>query len=55
MERLGVVSGHEGSKPRTVLIGEADLPRILMRPRSPDGTPGEEVGAEPQEQLALDE
>jgi len=31
MERLGVVSGHEGSKPRTVLIGEADLPRILTR------------------------
>jgi S-DNA-T family DNA segregation ATPase FtsK/SpoIIIE len=31
MERLGVVSGHEGSKPRTVLIGEADLPRILSR------------------------
>ncbi len=31
MERLGVVSGHEGSKPRTVLIGEADLPRVLTR------------------------
>jgi S-DNA-T family DNA segregation ATPase FtsK/SpoIIIE len=31
MERLGVVSGHEGSKPRTVLIGEADLSRILTR------------------------
>ena len=31
MERLGVVSGHEGSKPRTVLIGAADLPRILTR------------------------
>ena len=29
LERMGVVSGHEGSKPRTVLIGEADLDRIL--------------------------
>ena len=31
MEQLGVVSGHEGSKPRTVLIGEHDLPRFLPR------------------------
>jgi S-DNA-T family DNA segregation ATPase FtsK/SpoIIIE len=31
MERMGVVSGHEGSKPRTVLVGEADLDRILRR------------------------
>jgi len=36
MERLGVVSGHEGSKPRTVLIGEADLPRVLGRPAATD-------------------
>ena len=32
MERMGVVSGHEGSKPRTVLVGEGDLDRILRRP-----------------------
>jgi S-DNA-T family DNA segregation ATPase FtsK/SpoIIIE len=31
MERMGVISGHEGSKPRTVLVGEADLDRILRR------------------------
>jgi S-DNA-T family DNA segregation ATPase FtsK/SpoIIIE len=31
MERMGVISGHEGSKPRTVLIGEADLNRVLRR------------------------
>ncbi len=31
MERMGVVSGHEGSKPRTVLVGEADLDRLLRR------------------------
>ncbi len=32
MERMGVVSGHEGSKPRTVLVGEGDLDRLLRRP-----------------------
>ncbi len=31
MERLGVISGHEGSKPRNVLVGEGDLDRILRR------------------------
>jgi S-DNA-T family DNA segregation ATPase FtsK/SpoIIIE len=31
MERMGVVSGHEGSKPRTVLVGEGDLDRLLRR------------------------
>ncbi len=29
LERLGVISGHEGSKPRTVLIGEGDIARVL--------------------------
>ena len=31
MERMGVVSGHEGSKPRTVLVGVGDVDRILRR------------------------
>ena len=31
MERLGVVSGHEGSKPRSVLVGPGDVDRILNR------------------------
>jgi S-DNA-T family DNA segregation ATPase FtsK/SpoIIIE len=31
MERMGVISGHEGSKPRTVLVGEGDLDRIFRR------------------------
>ena len=31
MERMGVVSGHEGSKPRTVLVGVGDLDRLLRR------------------------
>ncbi|MEK6278654.1 MAG: DNA translocase FtsK, partial [Actinomycetota bacterium] len=29
LERRGVISGYEGSKPRQVLIGEADLVRVL--------------------------
>jgi S-DNA-T family DNA segregation ATPase FtsK/SpoIIIE len=39
LERRGVISGYEGSKPRQVLISEADLPRVLdetgMRERLP--------------------
>ncbi len=38
MERMGVISGHEGSKPRTVLVGEADLDRLLRR-----NTPGDDA------------
>jgi S-DNA-T family DNA segregation ATPase FtsK/SpoIIIE len=29
LERRGVISGYEGSKPRQVLMSEADLPRVL--------------------------
>jgi DNA segregation ATPase FtsK/SpoIIIE, S-DNA-T family len=29
LERRGVISGYEGSKPRQVLIGEADVPRVV--------------------------
>ncbi len=29
LERRGVISGYEGSKPRQVLVNEADLPRVL--------------------------
>jgi S-DNA-T family DNA segregation ATPase FtsK/SpoIIIE len=37
MEQMGVISGHEGSKPRTVLVGEGDLDRILRRaPAEPE-------------------
>jgi S-DNA-T family DNA segregation ATPase FtsK/SpoIIIE len=31
LERRGVISGYEGSKPRQVLIAEADLPRVLAQ------------------------
>jgi DNA segregation ATPase FtsK/SpoIIIE, S-DNA-T family len=30
LERRGVISGYEGSKPRQVLVSEADLPRVLQ-------------------------
>ncbi|MGA2470823.1 MAG: DNA translocase FtsK [Solirubrobacteraceae bacterium] len=29
LERRGIISGYEGSKPRQVLVSEADLPRVL--------------------------
>jgi S-DNA-T family DNA segregation ATPase FtsK/SpoIIIE len=29
LERRGIISGYEGSKPRTVLVSESDLPRVL--------------------------
>jgi DNA segregation ATPase FtsK/SpoIIIE, S-DNA-T family len=36
LERRGVISGYEGSKPRQVLIGEADLPRVLAGGERPE-------------------
>jgi len=35
LERRGVISGYEGSKPRQVLITEADLPRVLAALEGP--------------------
>ena len=29
LERRGIISGYEGSKPRQVLVSEADVPRVL--------------------------
>jgi S-DNA-T family DNA segregation ATPase FtsK/SpoIIIE len=37
LERRGIISGYEGSKPRQVLIGEADVPRILQNLAEADG------------------
>jgi S-DNA-T family DNA segregation ATPase FtsK/SpoIIIE len=37
LERRGVISGYEGSKPRQVLIGEGDVPRVLAALGGPDG------------------
>jgi S-DNA-T family DNA segregation ATPase FtsK/SpoIIIE len=39
LERRGVISGYEGSKPRQVLIAEADLPRVLAALESPSTQP----------------
>ncbi len=47
LERRGVISGYEGSKPRQVLITRADMARVLGP--SPGGTvapPDDETGAE---------
>ena len=42
LERRGVISGYEGSKPRQVLIGESDVPRVLAMLAAPgEQTPGE--------------
>jgi S-DNA-T family DNA segregation ATPase FtsK/SpoIIIE len=38
LERRGVISGYEGSKPRQVLIGEADVPRVLTMLGDSSGT-----------------
>jgi S-DNA-T family DNA segregation ATPase FtsK/SpoIIIE len=39
LERRGVISGYEGSKPRQVLVSEADLPRVLASLESPSTAP----------------
>jgi len=45
LERRGVISGYEGSKPRQVLITAADLPRVLGGgdPATPDVPVADEV------------
>ncbi len=47
LERRGVISGYEGSKPRQVLVSEADLPRVLAALAERQGAavpvPGEEA------------
>jgi S-DNA-T family DNA segregation ATPase FtsK/SpoIIIE len=45
LERRGVISGYEGSKPRQVLITEADLPRVLAGPNAEP----EPIGADAQD------
>jgi DNA segregation ATPase FtsK/SpoIIIE, S-DNA-T family len=37
LERRGIISGYEGSKPRQVLINEADVPRILAHLAEAEG------------------
>ena len=53
LERRGIISGYEGSKPRQVLVTEADLPRMLSRHGGGGG--GEAEGAEAEDAGAEDE
>jgi S-DNA-T family DNA segregation ATPase FtsK/SpoIIIE len=39
LERRGIISGYEGSKPRQVLITESDVPRILSHLAEADAPP----------------
>jgi S-DNA-T family DNA segregation ATPase FtsK/SpoIIIE len=48
LERRGVISGYEGSKPRQVLVGHADLPRLT-------GDGAEATPAQPEPSSALPE
>jgi S-DNA-T family DNA segregation ATPase FtsK/SpoIIIE len=41
LERRGIISGYEGSKPRQVLVSMSELPRLLERL---DGAPGNDSG-----------
>jgi S-DNA-T family DNA segregation ATPase FtsK/SpoIIIE len=45
LERRGIISGYEGSKPRQVLITEADVPRILVALAERPGPAGAAPGA----------
>jgi S-DNA-T family DNA segregation ATPase FtsK/SpoIIIE len=46
LERRGIISGYEGSKPRQVLVSLADLPRVLGGGEVPETRPGQS-GPEP--------
>jgi S-DNA-T family DNA segregation ATPase FtsK/SpoIIIE len=52
LERRGIISGYEGSKPRQVLVSIADLPRVLGRGPAPEGSA--EGGAEEPVPARLD-
>jgi S-DNA-T family DNA segregation ATPase FtsK/SpoIIIE len=51
LERRGIISGYEGSKPRQVLVSEAELPRMLERLSGggdPDGDGSDGAPTEPE-------
>jgi S-DNA-T family DNA segregation ATPase FtsK/SpoIIIE len=54
LERRGVVSGYEGSKPRQVLISGADLPRFVQR-ASGKAAPAVEAEPTPELEPVVDE
>ncbi len=47
LERRGIISGYEGSKPRQVLVSEADLPRVLAALEGPVAEPSDVELPEP--------
>jgi DNA segregation ATPase FtsK/SpoIIIE, S-DNA-T family len=49
LERRGIISGYEGSKPRQVLVSHADLPRMLGEGGGRRGDPGEASDEAPGE------
>jgi S-DNA-T family DNA segregation ATPase FtsK/SpoIIIE len=51
LERRGIISGYEGSKPRQVLISEADVPRILSHLAEADGPPAMPLVGAPEESV----
>jgi DNA segregation ATPase FtsK/SpoIIIE, S-DNA-T family len=44
LERRGIISGYEGSKPRQVLVGEGDLPRVLASLEAATSAAAEPLG-----------
>jgi DNA segregation ATPase FtsK/SpoIIIE, S-DNA-T family len=52
LERRGIISGYEGSKPRQVLVTEGELTRALARH---GGTTGEEADEAPLDPVERDE
>jgi S-DNA-T family DNA segregation ATPase FtsK/SpoIIIE len=49
LERRGVISGYEGSKPRQVLIAEGDVPRVLANLAEAGGGARQPVAADPDD------
>jgi DNA segregation ATPase FtsK/SpoIIIE, S-DNA-T family len=51
LERRGIISGYEGSKPRQVLVSEGDLPRVLAALESTREDSSEAVRVPPDDSL----
>jgi S-DNA-T family DNA segregation ATPase FtsK/SpoIIIE len=49
LERRGIISGYEGSKPRQVLVAEGDLPRVLAALQSTREDAAEPVSVPPDD------
>jgi S-DNA-T family DNA segregation ATPase FtsK/SpoIIIE len=51
LERRGIISGYEGSKPRQVLVTEGDLPRVLAALEPAREAASESVSVPPDDVL----